>query len=160
MPIKLIAREEGKFLAEPTPKEVIDKMIEEYEKELRGPSTARLRRKYPHRPDIEETKSAWVSRKEIDALLNDNHGNGIRIYFGIHYKSTNPNGNGVEYEGQHNLILVATRDDVNPNDPTTENSRDLLAESLNPEEANSVIFNDDYTNMGSDLLPLCPPKCP
>jgi hypothetical protein len=95
-----------------------------------------------------ETKSCWVSRSEIDQLLNYNGGNGMRIYYGRHAATETP-----EYANKHNVILVATLDSTNPLTPTSENSDD----QLNP-KVNSVIVS--YQGMGDDAIPLCPPHCP
>jgi hypothetical protein len=164
MPVKLVIRKdaEGKLLAEPTTKEVMMEMIAEYEGDLRKGSTERLKRKYPGRKDhIEEVRWAWVSRKEIEDLLNDNKGNGIRIYYGCHHKSTDMDPK-KDYLGLHNLILVATRDEKNPDNPTADNSEDQLEESTDETKANSITITvmDDYTGMAADLLTLCPPRCP
>jgi hypothetical protein len=102
-----------------------------------------------------ETKSAWVSASEVLKLLADNNGNGIRIYYGRHAQ------NSPIYANQHNVILVATRDTVNPDNPACENSDDLLNYSATPEKpANSVVVSYNYSGNGDDAIPLCPPRCP
>ncbi len=97
-----------------------------------------------------------ISRSEIEQLLNDNKGDGIRIYYGCHKNSTMGEA-GVEYQGLHNVILVATQSiEGQPG----YMSHDLLKESKNAEEANSVVATlTGYDGVGDDLVPLCPPRC-
>jgi hypothetical protein len=101
-------------------------------------------------PSSKETRSGWVSAKEVFALVADNNANGIRIYFGRHER------NDLEFPGQLNIILVATVDKVNPGDPTTTNSVD----QLNPDALAGPVNTVSYTGMGDDRVPLCPPNCP
>ncbi|WP_439695112.1 hypothetical protein ACFGVS_18650 [Mucilaginibacter sp. AW1-7] len=101
-------------------------------------------------PGSRETRSGWVSSKEVAALLADNLANGIRIYLGRHEDDD------VEYPGQLNMILVATVDKVNPDNPTTFNSVD----QLNVNAVAGLVNTVSYTGMGDDRVPLCPPNCP
>ena len=57
--------------------------------------------------------------------------------------------------GLHNVILVATVDSVNPDNPTTENSIDQLNENMSAEN----IAGTSYAGSGGDELPECPPAC-
>lgn len=97
----------------------------------------------------DDTQSVWFSIYELMALIADNKANGIRIYYGRHHK------NDAVYPGKHNVILVATRDAVNPGNPSWENSHDLLHYGKNAELAKPK----SYTGMGLDQGPLCPPRC-
>jgi hypothetical protein len=161
MPIKLITENEKGVLV-PTPLEIIRKMIADYQKHLYPLANHQLRTRRPDVPKITDARSAWVSRKELEALLDDNNANGMRIYYGIHHDhtpSTEINSPWNNY-GRHNVILVATIDNVDSKNPTTENSKDQLKQSPNIELANSVITSGEYEGMGDDQLPLCPPRCP
>ena len=119
-----------------TPYSEIEKMRAKYETSLP--------------PLSKETRSGWVSAKEVSALLADNLANGIRIYLGRHED------NDLEYPGQINMILVATVDSVSLDNPTTQNSKDQLNQSAVAGPINTV----SYTGMGDDRVPLCPPNCP
>ena len=147
---------------EPVSNAAFMKMKEEYEKTLRKSSTENLRKKFPDRPWIREVQSAWVSKKELLALLEDNNANGLRIHYGCHHESTHKDPK-ADYRGLHNVILVATIDSVNPDNPTTENSVDQLKEAKNPEDANSITsttsISGSYSGNAGDLVPLCPPQC-
>ena len=130
-------------------------MKEEYENTIRKSSTENLRKKFPDRPWIEEAKSTWVSKKELLSLLEDNTANGLRIHFGCHHESTHivPK---KDMLGLLTVILVATLDTVNPDNPTTENSIDQLKDD-NIREAESN--TGSYAGSGGDNLPVCPPTC-
>lgn len=141
---------------QPVPKSAIIKMREEYEKTVRKSSTANLKKKFPERPWIEEVSSTWVSRKELEALLDDNNADGLRIYYGCHHESTHKDPH-KDYHGLHNVILVATKETVDPNNPTTENSKDVLQEADTKASAPKAL---SYAGSGGDLTPLCPPACP
>ncbi len=156
MPVKLI-NNPNNFLAAPTPLQEIKEMVQAYKYGMCKESTIQLRALYPDRKNIAEAESAWVSRKEIESLLNDNKASGIRIYFGCHTKSTADAATGtLEYEGLHNVILVATVDSVDDGNPKPENSINQLKEGATADKADSVV----YTSMGLDSIPLCPPNCP
>ena len=144
---------------EPISSAAITKMKEEYEKTLRKFSTENLRKKFPDRPWIQEVQSAWVSKNELLALLDDNKANGLRIYYGCHNKSTSADPR-ADYLGLHNVILVSTIDSVSPDKPTTENSVDQLIDEANSEKADSAPPPGPYGGHGGDLIPLCPPNCP
>jgi hypothetical protein len=145
---------------EPISKAAIMKMKEEYEQTLRKFSTESLKQRFPDRPWIEEVQSAWVSKKELLALLEDNDANGLRIHYGCHNESTSEDPR-ADYLGLHNVILVATIDSVNPDNPTTENSVDQLKDVADAEKAESTpLTPGSYTGGGGDMIPLCPPNCP
>ena len=163
MPIKLITSDEHGHPLTPTPKKQVLDMINEYLGSLHKDSTQSLRKRFPGRtfPDGSpfcEAKSGWVSRSELDQLLDDNGGDGLRIYYGCHKESTLKEA-GVEYQGMHNIILVATKSI--PGQPGYKSS-DQLTESKDPEEANSVVVTGitGYQGDAGDLVPLCPPRCP
>ncbi len=160
MPIKLVTKNNKEIPFTPTPFEVIQRMKEEYERLIWTFSSDALQRRFPGKPGIKDAKSAWVSRKELEALLNDNNADGMRIYYGCHFESTGDFNPHLDYHGLHNLILVATKDKRDPENPKYEHSEDQLRVSENPQEANSVIFSGEYDGMGDDMLPLCPPRCP
>ena len=66
-----------------------------------------------------------------------------------------------DYLGLHNVILVATVDSVNPDNPTIENSVDQLKVVAQTEQANTMQPPPGtYSGSGGDLIPLCPPNCP
>lgn len=135
-------------------------MKDEYEQTLRKLSTANLRQRFPDRAWIVEVQSAWVSKKELLALLEDNNANGLRIHYGCHNESTSQDPK-ADYLGLHNVILVGTIDSVNPDNPTTENSVDQLQDAANAQQAGSMpLTSGSYTGSGGDLIPLCPPNCP
>ncbi len=139
---------------QPVSKATIQKMKEEYEKTIHKSSTENLKKKFPGRPWIEEAKSAWVSKKELLALLEDNKANGLRIHFGCHHESTHEDPK-KDMVGLHTVIFVATVDSVNPDNPTTENSVDQLKDMMSKTESES----GTYTGSGGDSVPLCPPNC-
>jgi len=144
---------------EPVSNAAIIKMKVEYENTLRKSSTENLRKKFPDRPWIQEVQSAWVSKNELLALLEDNKANGLRIHYGCHNESTSKDPR-ADYLGLHNVILVATIDSVNPDNPTTENSVDQL-DVTKTEQANAMLPPPgSYGGSGGDLIPLCPPNCP
>jgi hypothetical protein len=138
----------------PVSKATIDKMKAEYEKTIRKTSTKRLKKKFPDKPWIEETKSAWVSKKELLALLDHNKANGLRIHFACHHESTHENAK-ADMHGLHTVVLTATLDTVNPDNPTTENSVDQLNDNMTAEN----IAGTSYTGSGGDAIPTCPPAC-
>ena len=141
---------------EPVSKSSITRMREEYENTLRKDSTANLRKKFPDRPWIEEVNFAWITRKELEALLNDNNADGLRIYYGCHHESTDTDPR-KDFLGLHNVILVATKDSVEPGNPTLRNSIDQLNEDAPGAKAPPP---QNYTGSGGDAIPLCPPACP
>ena len=147
---------------QPITKKTVMLMRDAYDRNIRRPSTEKLKKKYPERPWIEEVSSTWVSRKELDALLDANKANGLRIYYGCHYENTHadPRFNCL---GLHNLIFVATLDTVDPDNPSTETSDDQLYDEEHP-PAISAIFkrpsSDDYEGMAGEFTVLCPPNCP
>ena len=145
---------------EPVSNATIMKMKEEYEKTFRKSSTENLRKKFPARPWIEEVQSAWVSKKELLALLEDNKANGLRIHYGCHHENTHEDPR-QDYHGLHNVILVATVDSVNPDNPTLKNSVDQLKNTAKDEQPKSAAqIAGSYKGKGGDLIPLCPPNCP
>ena len=164
MPVKLITAGEDGHPLTPTPKEQMIKMIKEYRETFHAESSRRLRERFPDRtfPDGSlfcDAKSAWVSRSEIEQLLTDNKGaDGMRIYYGCHKEST-LNEAGMEYQGMHNIILVATKSVWGQEG---FDCVDMLKESNKHEEANSIIINGitGYEGEGGDMVPLCPPRCP
>src|SRR5665213_2354061 len=165
MPIKLITADENGHPLAPTPKGLIKEMVEEYMNTMQKNSTDSLRKRFPGRtfPDGSpfcDTYSAWVSKVEIEQLLKDNDGDGIRFYFGCHKRSTMADVK-VEYQGMHNIILVATKNLWAEDKGYL--SVDQLKESKDPKEANSIItsgLSGNYSGNGGDLMPLCPPQCP
>lgn len=164
MPVKLINELPGGVPMKPTPKEQIKTMVDEYRDTLHSISTRSLRQRFPDRtfPDGSpfcEAHSAWVSKSEIEALLSDNKGSdGIRIYYGCHKDSTIKEA-GAEYQGLHNVILVATK--TVEGQPGYKSS-DMLKEGKDDLHADSVIVTGitGYDGVGGDLVPLCPPRCP
>lgn len=127
-------------------------MREAYEKEMRKFSTEKLKKKFPERPWMEDAASIWVSRKDLNELLNANKADGLRIYYGCHHQKTH-NDPRQDYEGLHNLIFVATKDVVDPANPATETSDDQLID----EEDEQVT---SYKGMAGTNDSLCPPNCP
>ncbi|MEP6950663.1 MAG: hypothetical protein ABI863_15365 [Ginsengibacter sp.] len=145
---------------EPVSSAAIMKMKEEYERTFRKSSTENLKKKFPARPWIQEVESAWISKKELLALLEDNKANGLRIHYGCHHESTHKDPK-LDYHGLHNVILVATLDSVNPDNPTMQNSVDQLKDTAKDEHPMSTLQTTGaYTGKGGDLIPLCPPNCP
>ncbi|MDQ2718566.1 MAG: hypothetical protein M3Z26_02210 [Bacteroidota bacterium] len=144
---------------EPISKKMISEMRDEYEKTIRKTSTENLKKKFSNRPMIQEASSTWVSRKELESLLNDNNANGLRLYYGCHHESTH-NDPQKDYHGLHNIILVATKDDVDTENPTVENSKDQLNDIEQKPVAKNEMAVQSYAGSGGDMLPLCPPNCP
>lgn len=97
----------------------------------------------------DDTQSVWFSIYELMALIGDNKANGVRIYYGRHEKDDK------SYPGRHNVILVATRDSVNPANPACDTSIDLLTSEKNAGPA----VNASFKGMGLDWGCLCPPRC-
>ena len=137
----------------PTSKKTVTKMRDEYERTIRKASTENLKRKFPDRPWIQDAASAWVSRKDLEALLNANNADGLRIYYGVHHLSTNSNPRN-DFNGLHSLIFVATKDSSDPQNPTTETSVDQLEET-GTDDAEPTGYEGAA---GTDVL-LCPPIC-
>jgi hypothetical protein len=106
---------------------------------------------YEDKTIICDTVSAWVSVSEVLSLVAENNANGIRIYYGRH------NDDDPKYPNRHNVILVATRDKSNPENPTTEESEDLLNEDEDNGIVNSVSLT--FAGVGDDTIPLCKPNC-
>ncbi len=130
-------------------------MREEYEKTIRKTSTENLKKKFADRPWIEDASSTWVSRKELEKLLNANNADGLRIYYGCHHQSTHDDARN-DYHGLHNLIFVATKDSKDQQNPATESSVDQLNDATDTEsEALS-----DYKGVAATGGLLCPPYCP
>lgn len=149
---------------QPITKKTVMQMRDAYDRNIRRPSTEKLKKKYPQRPWIEEVSSTWLSRKELDALLTANKANGLRIYYGCHFQNTHADPR-LDCMGLHNLIFVATLDTVNPDNPSTETSDDqLYDEGHRPAIITSLAFNspdgDEYEGMAGEFTVLCPPNCP
>jgi|GEM_PF-6127956 len=142
MPIKLDYNPDGTFPAVPIVYEEILRMTKLYKAGLPA--------------DFDDARSAWVSVDELKALINDNEGaNGIRIYYGRYEKDSDI------YQGQHNVILVATKDSETPDHPTPAKSDDQLNYDKHKGDVNSISYTSgSYTGMGDDTIPLCPPRCP
>lgn len=142
---------------QPTSKKTVTKMREEYEKTIRKTSTENLKKKFADRPWIEEASSTWVSRKELEKLLNANNADGLRIYYGCHHQSTHDDLK-LDHHGLHNLIFVATKDSINAQDPKTKTSIDQLSDEV-PTETGSEELTTYKGAAIADAL-LCPPWCP
>jgi len=144
---------------QPVSKSELKEMKDLYEKHIRKSSTKKLKKKFPHRPGIEDAGSTWVSKKELLELLEHNNANGLRIHYGCHHKSTHDNPLH-DCHGLHNVILVATIDNVTPDNPTTENSIDHIKDD---HEIKTALAAGDvkgaFYGNGGDLMPLCPPTC-
>ncbi|WDF77777.1 hypothetical protein PQ469_28225 [Mucilaginibacter sp. KACC 22773] len=100
-----------------------------------------------------DAKSAWVSISEVLELIAQNNANGIRIYYGRHGDDD------ADYPRKHNVILVATRDAIHPENPSPENSNDLLNYDANKGPVDSITLGR-FSGLGDDVIPLCPPHCP
>lgn len=127
-------------------------MREAYERTIRKLSTQNLKKTFPDRPLIEDASSTWISRKDLEALLNANNADGLRIYYGCHYQSTHDDPK-LDYNGLHNLIFVATKDSTDPDNPTPQTSVDQLSDDKGDEPT------DFEGSAAADGL-LCPPLCP
>lgn len=123
-----------------------------YDRTIRKTSTENLRKRFPDRPGIEEVSSLWVSRKALDALLNANTADGLRIYFGCY--PDNMQHEKPDYAGLHTVMLVATQDSVDPLNPTSATSVDQLT------DAETSATDTDYTGEGGTDADPCPPVCP
>ncbi|HXS58540.1 MAG TPA: hypothetical protein VN726_20570 [Hanamia sp.] len=143
----------------PVSKATLAKMREAYKKNIQSFSTDNLKKKFPERAGIEEASSAWVSRKDLETLLNANNADGLRIYYGCHHESTHKD-SAMDYHGLHNVIFVATKDSVDSNNPTFENSVDQLNDSEEKPVTDCNLTQQDYAGSGGDAYPLCPPSCP
>ena len=142
---------------QPTSKKTVMKMREAYERTIRKSSTENLKKKFADRPWIEEASSTWISRKELEALLNANNADGLRIYYGCHHERTH-NDPKLDYHGLHNLIFVATKDSVDAQNPSTETSVDQLRDIAVTGDTSAELT--DYEDSAGDLTQLCPPSCP
>lgn len=136
----------------PTAKKTVTKMRDAYEKAIRRSSTESLKKKFPDRPWIEDATSIWVSRKDLDALLNANNADGLRIYYGCHHESTDTDPK-KDYNGLHNLIFVATKNSGGAENPTSETSIDQLSDTTGDEPT-------DFDGAAGTNGALCPPYCP
>lgn len=143
----------------PVSKAALAKMREAYKNNIQSFSTNNLKKKFPERAGIEEASSAWVSRQDLETLLNANNADGLRIYYGCHAESTHKDP-AKDYNGLHNVILVATKDSVDSKNPTFENSVDQLKDSEAKSSAASKVTQQDFAGSGGDGFPLCPPSCP
>ena len=143
---------------QPVSKSEIIKMKEMFDKTIRKASTKNLKKKFPGNPHIEEASSAWVSRKQLEKLLNDNNADGLRLYYGCHHESTHKEPH-KDVHGLHNVILVATRDKVDPKNPTCENSVDQLSDTAPQKSLAKAAQIESFEGSGGDMLPLCPPRC-
>lgn len=139
----------------PISKSTMMKMREAYEKNIRKFSTENLKQKFPERPWIQDAASAWVSRKELEELLNANNADGLRIYYGCHHENTHKEPV-LDYIGLHNLIFVATKDSVYAEKPRTETSID----QLNNLATSGSEQPTDYEGSAGEYIQLCPPNCP
>lgn len=142
---------------QPTSKKTVIKMRAEYEKVIRKFSTENLKKKFPEKPGIEDAASTWISRKDLNTLLDANNADGLRIYYGCYYKSTNTDPQ-KDYNGLHHLIFVATKS-TNPANPTMETSVDQLKD-LSTTSEDSDEEPTDYTDAAAGDTLLCPPHCP
>ncbi len=139
---------------QPTSKQTVTKMREEYEKTIRKISSENLKRKFPDRPWIEDASSTWVSRKELEELLNANNADGLRIYYGCQHEKAHDDPK-LDYEGLHTLIFVATKDSIDPKNPSALSSVDQLKDI--PLDSKEIT---GYVGVaGTETLP-CPPHCP
>lgn len=126
-------------------------MREAYERTIRKTSTENLRRTFPDKPWIEEAASTWISRKDLETLLNANNADGLRIYYGCHHQSTHQDPR-QDYNGLHNLIFVATKDSADPQNPSPQTSVDQLSDDKGDTPP------DFEGSAATDGL-LCPPFC-
>lgn len=129
-------------------------MREAYEENIRKTSTENLKKRFPDRQWIEDAQSTWVSRKDLEQLLDANNADGLRIYYGCHFQKTNDDPK-LDQHGLHNLIFVATKDSGTSNFPSTETSLDQLwDDNITGDEPNG------YEGAAADATQLCPPYCP
>ena len=139
---------------QPTSKKTVMKMRDAYERTIRKASTEKLKRKFPDRPWIEEATSVWVPRKDLEALLNANKADGLRVYYGCHHASTHADPR-KDYLGLHNLIFVATKDSKDPENPSSETSADQLWTVETTADSEPT----DYEGSAGEVATLCPPIC-
>ena len=101
-------------------------------------------------PHLNDATSAWVSVNEVLALIADNNGStGIRIYYGRYLPGTIIGGK--DYSNMHGVILVSTKHtDINQ-DPTIDNSNDMLTPNV------SYVSYSNYGGQGDDNIPTKPP---
>jgi hypothetical protein len=139
MPIKLDADIDGKGHLFPIVLSEIKKMTDRYRSNM----------------PVGDSKSVWVSKAEVEALLTDNAGaNGIRIYYGRHAPDDT-----ADFRNKHNLILVATAGPNVVGAPlSSETSVDQLNQNKEKGPVNSVTVG--FSGDGDDAIPLCPPHCP
>jgi hypothetical protein len=144
-------------IMQPSSKKTVTKMREAYERTIRKASTENLKRMFPDRPHIEEAASTWISRKDLDALLNANNADGLRIYYGCHHQSTHHDPK-LDYNGLHNLIFVATKDSNDPQNPSPQTSIDQLSDTVGKSDTDGEEPADFEGSAAADGL-LCPPFC-
>jgi len=155
MPLKLgQAKVEGDPFID---KAVIKKMVTDYLNGIGGISTDRLRLIYPSRPDIQEAKCCAFPVSELLKLIADNGDvDAIRVYYGVHDDKNCP-ANHPEYEGLHNVILVACK-----NIGTVQNPiwMDLLKDDVNYVSIPGFRNDGDGSadGDGADMGNLCPPN--
>ncbi len=103
-----------------------------------------------HTPFPNDATSAWISLNEVLALMSDNKGaTGIRIYYGRYLPGTVINGK--DYSNLHGVILVATKHTDIKEDPTIDNSNDMLTPNVN------YVSYSVYGGQGDDNIPTKPP---
>ena len=95
--------------------------------------------------DPNDTESVWFSAAEVKKLLEQDHVNGIRVYFARHH------GTHLQHPNRKTVVLLPTTDQTNPQGPTPENSKDIV-NSDSPIAANFQV-------PGSGGGTLCPPRC-
>lgn len=155
MPIKVM-NAEVKFLSGAVSLAQIQEMVNAYKKDFRKKGDSEIARRHPRRPHKTQSSCVWLSKDELLKLLEENKGNGIRIYFGQHTKKDTPGGD-PDYEDLLTPIFVATQDNTNLANPTSENSEDQLKENLNSVTIPGWV---SYVGNGLDQVPICNPRCP
>ena len=94
---------------------------------------------------LNDTKSVWFSTEAIQALISQNKANGIRVYF-ARLDATDP-----QYPDQDTVLIVATTDQTDPQNPTAENSKDIFDMQKQT--------TTDYQGSAAGGGTLCPPRC-
>ncbi len=107
-----------------------------------------LIKKYKDEIKDDDTVCVWFNAKEIKQLISQEDVNGIRIYFALH--------DGEPADQKHladkkTVIIAATTDRTNPEDPKAETSKDIF----DPEMQSTNTFNFAVVSGGT----LCPPRC-
>jgi len=94
-----------------------------------------------------DTTCVWFNVEDIQKLISQKNVNGIRIYFALHDGEPGQ----MHLANKKTVIIAATTDPTNPQDPKPETSKDMF----DPEMQAANTFDIAAVSGGT----LCPPRC-